>query len=636
VRESTSSSTPHGRSAVWRVLTKPIGPRILPRIRFGTRVKPQAVVAGASLPPMLSDLVTRTVRATRLWRRERVDVARELCSHFAEGLGAGRSEADLARDFGDSAAAAALIRRAKKRNRPLLWHAWVRVWQAAGALLVLCLLLYGVLAARYFTGAPVIARDYRAELNAPIAAVPQADRAWPLYEQAYAAMPRRPDLPRALRMSDSLAAQWGSVLPSDPEWPEIVAYLDSSREAIDLTLRGAGKPALGAELTPAPTGAGDRATAAWESSMLLHSVRFDTVNPIIALMALLRQDAYRAAVEGRGHEVVRNVGAILDMATQLREAPFLLNDQVAYSALARAATVVGNVLEFAPGSLSDEDLVALAHRLSSFAGGSITIRTEGERAIFGDVVQRTFTDDGRGDGRLTSAGEHHLESMGGSYQMDDSTVAVLAGPLAGAIAPGRRTTVELYDRMMDAVLREAAKPLYARTEYPDAVLSKDLQAYERAAPIPIHLLMPALTAMGMVTETVTVRRDATLTAIALELFRRQKEHYPQTLQELVPRFLPALPLDRFDGGPLKYTLRGGKPLIYSVGKDGVDDGGRMPEGEHGNAMAGRWMPPAALQAALKHGKFEPDSGLGGDWVLWPPVADPPPGPLRTAPPPRSP
>jgi hypothetical protein len=634
VSESRPQSA-HAGSAVWRALNKPIGPRILPRIRFGRRVKPRDVIAAAALPPVLSNLVTRTVRATRLWRRERVDVARELCSHFGEGLGAGRGEGDLARDFGDSIAAAALIRRAKKRNRSFLWHAWVRSGQTMGALIALCLLLYGVLAARYFTGAPAVTRDYRAELNAPIAAVPRADRAWPLYEQAYAAMPRQPDLPRALRMSDSLASRWGSVVPSDPEWPEIVAYLDSSREVIDLALRGAAKPGLGAELA-LPPGVDGGATSAWESSMLLHSVRLDTVNPIIALMALLREDAYRAAAEGRGHDVVRNIGAILDMATQLRESPFLLNDQVAYGALARAATVVASVLEVAPHSLSDEDLLALAHRLSSFAGGSITIRTEGERAIFHDVVQRTFTDDGRGDGRLTSAGEQHLRSLTGSHQMDDSTVAVLAGPLAGAIAPGRRTTVELYDRMMDSALREAAKPLYARTEYPDAVLSKDLEAYERTAAIPIHLLMPALTAMGMVTETVTLRRDAALAAIALELFHRQKGHYPPTLQELVPQFLPAVPMDRFDGGPLKYVLRDGKPLIYSVGKDGVDDGGRMPEGEHGNAMAGRWMPPAAVQAALKRHTFEPDSGLGGDWVLWPPVPDPPPAPLRSAPPPRVP
>lgn len=61
-------------------------------------------------------------------------------------------------------------------------------------------------------------------------------------------------------------------------------------------------------------------------------------------------------------------------------------------------------------------------------------------------------------------------------------------------------------------------------------------------------------------------------AIALELYRRRHGAWPATLAELIPDLLPEIPLDRYDGAPLRYRLIQGKPVIYSVGEDGNDDG----------------------------------------------------------------
>jgi hypothetical protein len=52
---------------------------------------------------------------------------------------------------------------------------------------------------------------------------------------------------------------------------------------------------------------------------------------------------------------------------------------------------------------------------------------------------------------------------------------------------------------------------------------------------------------------------------------------PATLDELVPRYLKTLPSDPFSGKPLIYRPQGTNWLLYSVGPDGVDDGG-MPAG----------------------------------------------------------
>lgn len=73
-------------------------------------------------------------------------------------------------------------------------------------------------------------------------------------------------------------------------------------------------------------------------------------------------------------------------------------------------------------------------------------------------------------------------------------------------------------------------------------------------------------------ENVTVR--ATQTVLALRAFQKTHNRLPQSLAELLPDFLAAIPLDDFDGQPLRY--RPEAKIIYSVGADLTDDGGTPP------------------------------------------------------------
>jgi len=66
----------------------------------------------------------------------------------------------------------------------------------------------------------------------------------------------------------------------------------------------------------------------------------------------------------------------------------------------------------------------------------------------------------------------------------------------------------------------------------------------------------------------------TTTAIAAERFRLENGRLPENLNELVPQFLSAVPADPFDGAPLRYHRLAKGYVIYSVGRDGHDDGGR--------------------------------------------------------------
>jgi hypothetical protein len=64
------------------------------------------------------------------------------------------------------------------------------------------------------------------------------------------------------------------------------------------------------------------------------------------------------------------------------------------------------------------------------------------------------------------------------------------------------------------------------------------------------------------------------TSLALHAYKLDHGVCPRTFAQLVPTYLPAAPLDPFsDGQPLKYRIVGDHDLLYSIGPDGVDNGG---------------------------------------------------------------
>jgi hypothetical protein len=604
----SAEATEREGSALWRILTTPIGPPILPRIR--RRPGPAAIIAAADLPAVVSDLVARVVRRTRLWRRERADVAAELCSHFAEGLAAGRSGSELIEAFGDPIVAARLIREAKRRQRSWLWHVSRGAVRAMAALVLITAIGYGVLAARYYLGAPAITHDF----VSPLVSSAASDGAWPLYRDAISRQPRTPE---------ELRGPWGWTLPGDPQWPAALDYLRSAQDSIELIHAAAAKPALGVDwrvpqpdLNPISRAAPPSSAPVIESAF--EGLHFEYLYGLQRSAALLREDAYRAAVEGDAAGVAHDLIDLLAVAAHARQGPLLINDSQCYSLFSNSAIdVLLHLLAERPDLLPRESLVDVAHRIATFAGGGhLGLRMQGERAYFLDLVQRTYTDDGGGNGRLTPQGAAYVASIVDRSRRPDALWRRLGPPVLGAAAPSRRQTIDTYDRAMTAAADAMARPFHERTVDPGTAALEIVESDRNWLSV-ARVSVPALHQLSHQAEVTTARRDAALVVIALELYKHEHGMYPDSLGALVPRLLPAVPIDCFDGRGMKYRLVEDRPILYSVGVDRKDDGGVSPPGRYGNSQANGWIAPQQVQALTAARQQAP--GLGGDWVLFPPV-----------------
>ncbi len=596
------SPEPSGTLARLRRLARTPVP--MPRFRRAHR-RPDAkrLVAEAQLPQVLCATVLDIVKRTRLWRSENADVADELIAHFSDGLAAGRSAQTLVSDFGSPELAARLIRRAKRRQRPLAWRAWVRSLQGVGLLFGVVVVIYLFAAVRLYTGTPRITHDYLADVNAVATSVPPDERAWPVYRAALLSFGDLRDLP------------WSTdPRPGDAEWPQFSAKLAAHAEAFALAREAAARPGMGyvagykideadAVLWPDLITSGPHNPQGGLLGVLLPHLR-----ELRKLTRLLALDAYRAAATGDGATVSADLEAGLRMAGHSRELPMLLSDMLSLAQTTLVLNTLGEILAYYPQIFTDDQLHRLAHQLAALDRGRLVARLDGEKMLFHDTMQHMYTDDGDGDGHLTAEGLRWLTTATAVKPPQPPTTRV--GPLAPAAAllmAGRREMTDEYERWFARAEAEHAKPLW---EQDPMVVNREigqmqLSLIQTTRYFPLILLMPSLGKAGRMGPIVAQQRDAMLVAIALELYRRRRGVWPASLDPLVPELLPAVGPDRFDGQPLRYRLLDGKPLVYAIGWDRNDDRGRPPRNQRGRPEP----------------RLARNTQADGDWILWPPWRD---------------
>jgi len=90
----------------------------------------------------------------------------------------------------------------------------------------------------------------------------------------------------------------------------------------------------------------------------------------------------------------------------------------------------------------------------------------------------------------------------------------------------------------------------------------------------IAFLMPAFSGAVKAEDRAVTSQGMTQVVFALAAYRADRGTYPADLGALVHKYLPAMPEDPFSAGPLRYKREEAGFLLYSVGPNGKDDGGR--------------------------------------------------------------
>jgi hypothetical protein len=608
----------------------------LARGRISGRMDARRQVTHAQLPAELAALVVRTTRRTRLRHKEQHDIADELIAHLQDGLTAGVAADELARRFGDPAFAAQVLRWAALRRRSHPHRLLRRAVQMSIAATLLILVTYAILVVRHETSRPNVAHDYLADINKVGLAVAEADRAWPLYRQALMALEPFP-------VDESQISEQAYL----HNWAQIADYLQRNRPAFELARQAAAKPRLGFwygdpddepwldSFWPDRTATDSRVAA-------LNSLATPQMDELARLRRLLLADSRRAVASGEDKVFVANLRTLLGMADHLRDgSPMIMAELRAFACYGTGLQLMGTMLADKPDLLTDEDLVDLAHRFAAFSGGgTLRANLEGERLLFEDLLQRIYTDNGRGDGRLTPEGYTFLQQLHDAenplnprLESDwDPIVEPLTATALSLVTAGRKEMSQMADRLVLRFQAERAGPLWQwDVSTAEAQIQELLGSpYLKLRYWPVLYIFPGFQHVALRGEVLTQQRDATLAAIALELHHRRHGAWPQSLEELTPFPLPKVPLDRFTGQPLRFRLVDGQPLLYSTGVDRDDDGGRAHR--MGNDLAQRWEPWAKVitPPRLVNDGFGNLVYLGPkfdwDWILWPQPIGLPPAP----------
>jgi hypothetical protein len=565
------------------------------RGRFDASLDWRRVIAEADLPPEIAEVVRIGVRATRLWRSEKVDLARELVAHFQDGLETGRLPQQLISAFGDARLAAKLIRRAKRRNRPLA-RQFLRLTSFAFVAVACVYLIAGVY---FLSGTPSIEVDYFERINARALAVPRDQSAWPLYREALSEM----NLRFARSDAESLSADLASS--------ESIAKLRAAGRRESLGLPVAARPQSFAPedrtvftgLLPddpyfAPQAGSERMEGLVSSALMPH------VELLRKASELLSADCRRATREGDSKTAFEDVFAQLGIARHMQQPPILWSAYSAQKPLNDAYNSIWFVLNGRSDLWSDEQLAILAHQV---ARTEIDWRQglEGDRIAFYDALQRTYSDNGHGDGRMTAEG---MKLFAAFQPLTTSrpALALLALPATNLIVASRQEMAATYDRYFDEIARQLDQPLWENSgTSADQPLRSEMATKWRSYRYYLaRLFLSSGNTIKSSAESTSGRQEGVSIGIALELYRRQQGSWPESLDQLSPRWLPTVPVDRVTGGALRYRLFDGQPVIYSVGTDLDDDFGRPA------------VKSEDVTNAVSDSPYASTWSGDGDWVIW--------------------
>ena len=170
-------------------------------------------------------------------------------------------------------------------------------------------------------------------------------------------------------------------------------------------------------------------------------------------------------------------------------------------------------------------------------------------------------------------------------QMVDSIESILDGSLDPATAPHPARLFFIRRRFLnDArlgienvtdILTAAQSPDWPPVQQREDVILREVNQ-NLGDRLMTPLLLPSLNKATLTDFRMRTEQHVAVLGLALRLYAIDHEdHLPATLDSLVPTYLQAIPTDPMAAGapPLHYIFDPVDPRIYSVGNNGVDDGG---------------------------------------------------------------
>jgi hypothetical protein len=292
---------------------------------------------------------------------------------------------------------------------------------------------------------------------------------------------------------------------------------------------------------------------------------------------------YRASV-GDYEGAVRDLERTLDMADIISRGGTMINHLVTCACDAIAASAAWNIAtrhDLPPAALERLTQTFL-HHLDSAEPFVEAMRSE---SMMGDAIVS-----------LVYGGEGIVENLGalgsgGSGGGPSSPVSHLVNPLvrmAGSSpAATRRNLTACYQHMVAIADKPYSKSvqdeydafdrdLYSLREHPHRIVTsmRDPVGYLLAS-----MLLPALSRAHSKEASRNATFGAMATFCALQRYQKETGALPESLDQLVPRYLPSVPIDPFDGNTIHYLRKDVPNLpedawaVYSIGTDFIDDGG---------------------------------------------------------------
>ncbi|GMU23323.1 MAG: hypothetical protein AMXMBFR13_34020 [Phycisphaerae bacterium] len=301
--------------------------------------------------------------------------------------------------------------------------------------------------------------------------------------------------------------------------------------------------------------------------------------------------------DGRYPAAARDIEAVLAMSGEIENDGTLIRVLVGMACRALPSSEVR--LWAMEGKLQPEQCADL---MNIFARRAFTVEQAWHAALTGEIawalrrVDNFYTRDPRGNG-------HVVVYSGPAERMAENLFYL--GNLFSPLFDDRRTAEAAVMARHDALMKVPELPAQEVQREAGALAELPL----RPTDIAVRDDFASMRRMYELCLRCQVNSADTLASLALYRFRHRHGAYPDRLDQLVPDLLPELPADPFSGQPLCYrkTDDGGF-LLYSVGENGVDDGGDM---KRYTTQSGQYREPLDLGYSTPRG--EPTA----EWVLIP-------------------